>query len=261
MWRIMKAKLQCRSHWIRENMTVLDTWRLCKVLNIIFLVILGPTVSTNTYLPYKGSALPSLFTATPLPTLISYGQTPPPFYFHIIYLFLDPYLIMNHQNHPVDFGPSLLPPSLILGDPGADSGGEGKSKRAQNKARRKLKNGEKSPWGQCLTGPVPNGRHRSGFWLAPENLCFSGTNQKPERWRPFGTGLIRHCPQGLFSPFFAFLRALFFHSIRLSLAPTICPWVSEDVLPSVHPSYLPIFLSSLHEDASASWAKYLLSVN
>ena len=139
----------------------------------------------------------------------------------------------------------LLPPSLILGDPGADSGGEGKSKRAQNKARRKLKNGEKSPWGQCLTGPVPNGRHRSGFWLAPENLCFSGTNQKPERWRPFGTGLIRHCPQGLFSPFFAFLRALFFHSIRLSLAPTICSWVSEDVLPSVHPSYLPVFLSSL----------------
>ena len=108
MWRIMKAKLQCRLHWIRENMTVLDTWRLCKVLNIIFLVILGPTVSTNTYLPYKGSALPPLFTATPLPTLISYGQTPPPFYFHIIYLFLNPYLIMNHQNHPVDCGPSLL---------------------------------------------------------------------------------------------------------------------------------------------------------
>ena len=81
MWRIMKAKLQCRLHWIRENMTVLDTWRLCKVLNIIFLVILGPTVSTNTYLPYKGSALPPLFTATPLPTPISYGQTPAPFYF------------------------------------------------------------------------------------------------------------------------------------------------------------------------------------
>ena len=37
-----------------------------------------------------------------------FPQTPPPFYFHIIYLFLDPYLIMNHQNHPVDCGPSLL---------------------------------------------------------------------------------------------------------------------------------------------------------
>ena len=82
-----------------------------------FLVILRPTVPTNTYLPYKGSALPPLFTATPLPTLISYGQTPPPFYFRIIYLFLDPYLIMNHQNHPVDCGPSLLfsvPPSSLL---------------------------------------------------------------------------------------------------------------------------------------------------
>ena len=51
----------------------------------------------------------------------------------------------------------------------------------KNKARRKEKNGEKSPWGQCLTRPVPNGRRRSVFWLVPENLCFSGTNQKTER--------------------------------------------------------------------------------
>ena len=66
----------------------------------------------------------------------------------------------------------------ILGDPGADSGDEEKSKRAEKyMARRKVKNGEKSPWGQCLTRPVPNGRRRSGFWLVPENLCFSGTNQ------------------------------------------------------------------------------------
>ena len=33
----------------------------------------------------------------------------------------------------------------------------------ENKARRKVKNGEKSPWGQCLTRPVPNGHRRSGF--------------------------------------------------------------------------------------------------
>ena len=38
--------------------------------------------------------------------------------------------------------------------------------------RRKVKNGEKSPWEQCLTRPVPNGRRRSGFRLVPENLCF-----------------------------------------------------------------------------------------
>ena len=52
----------------------------------------------------------------------------------------------------------------ILGDPGADSGDEEKSKRAgKNMARSKVKNGEESPWGQCLTRPVPNGRRRSGF--------------------------------------------------------------------------------------------------
>ena len=44
-------------------------------------------------------------------------------------------------------------------------------------------------------------------------------NQKAERRRPFGTGLVRHCPQGLFSPFFTFLRAIFFRPFRLSLAP------------------------------------------
>ena len=95
--------------------------------------------------------------------------------------------------------------------------------------RRKVKNGKKSPWGQCLTRPVPNGRRRSDFWLVPEKHKFSGTNQKPERRRPFGTSLVRHCPQGLFLPFFTFLCATFFRLFRLSLAPFICPWVSEDV--------------------------------
>ena len=105
---------------------------------------------------------------------------------------------------------------LILGDPEADSWGEGESKQA-----------EKYIWNEQT---VPNGRRGSGFWLVPENLCLSGTNQKPERRRPFGTGLVRHCPQGLFSPFFTFIffRATFFRSFRLSLVPTICPWVSED---------------------------------
>ena len=44
--------------------------------------------------------------------------------------------------------------------------------------------------------------------LVYSRLKFSGTNQKPERRRPFGTSLVRHCPQGLFSPFFTFLRAI-----------------------------------------------------
>ena len=35
-------------------------------------------------------------------------------------------------------------------------------------------------------------------------------------------------PEELFSLFFTFLRALFFRPFRLSLAPTICAWISED---------------------------------
>ena len=61
----------------------------------------------------------------------------------------------------MDMGRNLE--KFILGDPGADGGGEGKSKRAENIARRKGKNGEKSPWGQCLIRPVPNGRRCSAF--------------------------------------------------------------------------------------------------
>ena len=36
------------------------------------------------------------------------------------------------------------------------------------------------------------------------------------------------CPLRLFSTFFTFLRAIFFRLFRLSLAPTIFPWVSKD---------------------------------
>ena len=61
-----------------------------------------------------------------------------------------------------------------------------------------------------------------------------------------------HCPQGLFSPFFSFLRAIFSRPFSLSLAPTICPWVSEDEFycsqplpratsPSAFPFHIPRF--------------------
>ena len=140
------------------------------------------------------------------------------------------------------FAPS--PSFPILGDPGGDSEGERKSKRKGNMARRKVKNGKKSLWGQCLARPVPNCRRHSAFWFVPENFCVFLPNQKAERRQPFGTGLVRHCPQGLFSPFFSFLRAIFSRPFRLSLTPTICPWVSEDV-PSLwmcFGKYLHIFL-------------------
>ena len=58
----------------------------------------------------------------------------------------------------------------------------------------------------------------------PEKHKFSGTNQKPERRRTFGTGLVRHCPQGLFSPFFTFLRAIYFSGrLGFSSSPLSAP--------------------------------------
>ena len=52
----------------------------------------------------------------------------------------------------------------ILGDQGPDGGRKGKFQTDGKKmAGRKEKKGEKNPWGQRLTRPVPNGRRRSGF--------------------------------------------------------------------------------------------------
>ena len=42
-------------------------------------------------------------------------------------------------------------------------GARGSLNGRKNMARRKIKNGEKSPWRQCLTRPVPNGCRRSAF--------------------------------------------------------------------------------------------------
>ena len=115
-------------------------------------------------------------------------------------------LLLIHNNTCQKYH-TIIMMDLILGDSGADKGGEGKSKRAEKP-----------------------------FWLliGARKTQFSGTNQKPERRRPFGTGLVRHCPQGLFSPFFTFLFHLYF-SARLDFPspPFICPWVSEDGWTSV----------------------------
>ena len=54
----------------------------------------------------------------------------------------------------------------------------------------------------------------------------------PKRYWPFETGLVRHCPQGLFSLCFTFVHAIFFSPFRLTLSPTLCPWVSEDATES-----------------------------
>ena len=126
----------------------------------------------------------------------------------------------------------------ILGDPGADNGGEGKSKWAEKYGTKKSKEQREEPLG---TMSYQTSFKRSPpFWLligARKLLCVFLPNQKAERQRPFGTGLVRHGPQGLFSPFFTFLRAIFFHPFRLSLAPTICPWVFEDDVKLVETSF------------------------
>ena len=99
----------------------------------------------------------------------------------------------------------------------------------KNLARRKVKNGEKSPWRQYLTRPVPNGRRHSGFRLVPEKHKFSGTNQEPEKRRPFGTGLVYIVPRASSRrSLLFFVPYIFFRPFRLSLAPFICPWVSDD---------------------------------
>ena len=52
----------------------------------------------------------------------------------------------------------------------------------ENVAQRKVKNGEKSPWGQCFTRPVPNGRRLSGFWLVPEIISQNGGERLELVW-------------------------------------------------------------------------------
>ena len=58
----------------------------------------------------------------------------------------------------------------ILGDPGADSVGEGNSKRAENMSRRKVKNGEKSSSRRSLHFFVPYFSARLDF-PSPQTIC------------------------------------------------------------------------------------------
>ena len=63
----------------------------------------------------------------------------------------------------------------------------------------------------------------AALWLGRKTKTFSGTNQKPKRPRPFVTGLVRHCSQGLFSPFFTFLRAIFSARFDFLFSPLYAP--------------------------------------
>ena len=94
--------------------------------------------------------------------------------------------------------------------------------------------------GQCLTRPVPNGRRRSDFWLVPENFCVFLPNQKAERRQPFGTGLVRHCPQGHFLLFFTFLRAIFFCRLDFPSPPLSAPGFPKMGVKMTEGSFCPL---------------------
>ena len=94
----------------------------------------------------------------------------------------------------------------ILRDPGTDSGGEGKSKRAEKYGTKKSKERREEPLGTMSYQTSSKRSPPFCLLIGQKNTQkFSGTNQKSEWRRPFGIG-----------PF------------RLSLVSTICPWVSED---------------------------------
>ena len=80
-------------------------------------------------------------------------------------------------------GLHLYPNCPILGDPGADSGDEGKSKRAEKYGPKKSKEGREEPLG---TKSYQTSSKRSLLFclLIGQKTTnkFSGTNQKAERW-------------------------------------------------------------------------------
>ena len=117
----------------------------------------------------------------------------------------------------------------ILGDPGADSGDEEKSKRAEKyMARRKVKNGEKS----LGTMSYQTSSKRSPpFWLliGARKLVFfwhqSEARTAATVWNWSGKTLS---PGALLAVLYFSSCHIFFRPFRLFLVPTICPWVSED---------------------------------
>ena len=99
----------------------------------------------------------------------------------------------------------------ILGDPGADSGDEGKSKRAR-----------RAPGDNVL----PDQFQRSPpFWrlIGARKLVFFWHQSEARTAATVGTGLVIHCPQGLFSPFFTFLRANFSARLDFPASPLSAP--------------------------------------
>ena len=114
-------------------------------------------------------------------------------------------------------------PNIILGVPGADSGGEGKSKRVGKYGTKKSKERRKEPLGTMSY--QTSSKRSPPFWL------LIGQKNTKVFWHQSEArtaATVWNWSGKTLSPFFTFLRAIFFRPFRLSLAPTICPWVSED---------------------------------
>ena len=98
------------------------------------------------------------------------------------------------------------------------------------------------------------------FWLliGARKTQFSGTNQKPERRRPFGTGLVRHCPQGLFLLFFTFLRAIYFSAhLDFPSPPFSAPGSLRMLLVGQRKTTVQIYQLILKSKINLIWARKL----
>ena len=124
----------------------------------------------------------------------------------------------------------MIPSTFILGDPGADIGGEGKSKWEGKYGTKKSKERQKEPLGTMSYQTSSKRLPPFCLLIGQKNTKVFWHQSEAKTAVAFGTGLVRHCPLGVFSPFFTFLHAIFFCPFRLFLAPNICPWVSEDAV-------------------------------
>ena len=124
----------------------------------------------------------------------------------------------------------------ILGDPGADSGGEGKPKRAEKYRTKKSKEWREEPLGTMS--------YQTSSKRSPPFCLLIGQKNTNVFWpqsEARTAATVRNWSGKTLSPgallaVFTFLRAIFFRPFRLSFAPTICPWVSEDVFYAAHGS-------------------------
>ena len=116
----------------------------------------------------------------------------------------------------------------ILGDPGADSGGEGKSKRTGKCGAKKSKERREEPLGTMSY--QTSSKRSPPFWLligARKTQVFwhqSEARTAATVWNWSGKTLS---PGALLAVLY-FSSCHIFRPFSLSLAPTTCPWVSED---------------------------------